>query len=280
MLGAIIGDIVGSRFEFNNHKSKDFELFGDHCFVTDDTIMTLAVAGAIMEASQTKTANIPTYPDNFHDTFYTLLSDLAVKHMQRLGRRYPNCGFGGMFNEWIFSDNPRPYNSYGNGAAMRVSPVGFVASSEGEARKLARAVTEISHNHEEGIKGAKATAVAVFMARQGATKSEIRDHIAGNYYSLDFKIDDIRPTYSFDETCQRTVPQAIKSFLEATSFEDAIRTAISLGGDSDTIAAITGSIAEAYYGVPGDIKEKALGYLDPRQRRIYDAWVKFAPTNW
>ncbi|MDR1471999.1 MAG: ADP-ribosylglycohydrolase family protein [Synergistaceae bacterium] len=273
MLGAIIGDIVGSRFEFNNHRSKDFELFGDGCFATDDSIMSLAVAKAIMEASKTKTPNVRDH--NFH----VKLSKLTVKYMRKIGRKYPNSGFGGMFYRWVFSDDPKPYNSFGNGAAMRVSPAGFAARSERDAERLAETVTAVTHNHEEGIKGAKATAAAIYMACRGAPKREIRERIAGEYYSLDFTIDSIRPTYRFNETCQETVPQAIECFLESASFEDAIRIAISLGGDSDTIGAITGAIAEAYYGVPEDIKGKALAYLDAELRAIYDEWKVFAPAD-
>lgn len=271
MLGAIIGDIVGSRFEFNNHRSKEFELFATGCFVTDDSIMTLAIAKAIMEATKTKDSE----GIGHYDDFPARLSDLTVKYMQEIGRKYPNCGFGGMFYKWVFSHDPKPYNSFGNGAAMRVSSVGFFAQSEEDAEHLAETVTAVTHNHEEGIKGAKATAVAIYLARKGANKNEIRQRIIRDYYPLDFKIDDIRATYRFNETCQETVPQAIECFLEATSFEDAIRTAISLGGDSDTIAAITGAIAEAYYGVPDDIKEKALAYLDEELRAIYDEWTAF-----
>lgn len=273
MLGAIIGDIVGSRFEFKNHRSKEFDLFAGSCFATDDSIMSLAVAKAIMEADEAKKQS-----DSDSD-YYTTLSELAVKYMKEIGRKYPNCGFGGMFYRWVFSDKPEPYNSFGNGAAMRVSPAGFAASNEWEAENLAESVTEVTHNHGEGLKGAKATAVAICMARKGSLKSEIRERIVADYYLLDFKIDDIRATYEFNETCQETVPQAIECFLESTSFEDAIRTAISLGGDSDTLAAITGAIAEAYYGVPDDIKKQSLGYLDKELREIYDSWEKFAPDS-
>lgn len=275
MLGAIIGDIVGSRFEFNNHRSKEFDLFAEGCLATDDSIMTLAIAKAIMEAMKVKK---PSNRDYDHD-FHVRLSELTVKYMQEFGRKYPNCGFGGMFYKWVFSNDPSPYNSFGNGAAMRVSPVGFVAQSEWDAEHLAETVTAVTHDHDEGIKGATATTVAIYMARNGALKSEIRERITRDYYPLDFKIDDIRTTYHFNETCQETVPQAIECFLESTSFEDSIRIAISLGGDSDTIAAITGAIAEAYYGVPEDIKEKALAYLDDELRTIYDEWITFTPTN-
>lgn len=271
MLGAIIGDIVGSRFEFDNHRSKKFELFGEDCFVTDDSIMTLAIAKAIMEAAKTA---VPSQSD-----YHALLSDLTVRYMQGLGRKYPNCGFGGMFCHWVFSDHPKPYNSFGNGAAMRVSPAGFAAATEQEALALSDTVTAVTHNHDEGLKGAAATTIAIYMARRGALKSEIQARIERDYYPLDFRIDDIRQTYEFNETCQETVPQAIQCFLESDSFEDAIRTAVSLGGDSDTIAAITGAIAEAYYGIPKAIEEKALTYLDEALHGIYDEWTAFAPGD-
>ena len=258
MLGAIIGDIVGSRFEFNNHRSKDFTLFTEGCFATDDSIMTLAVAKAILAC----------------EGDWERLSEQAVKHMQQIGRKYPDCGFGGMFNRWVFSDDPKPYNSFGNGAAMRVSPCGFLAKAEDEAKMLSRRVTEVTHNHAEGLKGAEAVTVAIFMARNGATKEEIRERIERDYYMLNFTLDDIRDTYAFNETCQETVPQAIVAFLEAISFEDTIRNAISIGGDSDTLAAIACAIAEAYYGVPLPLKNKALTYLDEELRGIFCDWER------
>ncbi len=273
MIGAIIGDIVGSRFEFNNHRSKDFELFTDECEITDDSIMTIAVAKAIMETEKKIKTLINECGNNYE--YNKLLESMTIKYMQEIGRKYPYCGYGGMFRRWVFSDNPKPYNSFGNGAAMRISPVGFFANTEHEARELSKTVTSVTHNHEEGIKGAEATVVSIYMARHGATEEEIRQKINENYYSLNFTINEIRDTYKFNETCQGTVPQAIVAFLESTSFEDAIRTAISVGGDSDTVAAIAGSIAEAYYGVPDDIKEKALTYLDTKLRSIYDEWCEF-----
>lgn len=273
MIGAIIGDIVGSRFEFNNHRSKDFALFTDECFVTDDSIMTLAVAKAIMETCRTFESSVVT--SGFSDEFYSVLERNTIRYMQEIGRKYPNCGYGSRFYQWIFSDNPIPYNSFGNGAAMRISPVGFVARSEKEAVKMSKVLTSVSHNHAEGIKGAEATVIAIFMARTGSSKEEIRSRITRDYYELNFTLDEIRDTYEFNETCQGTVPQAIEAFLESTSFEDAIRNAISIGGDSDTLAAITGGIADAYYGVPTDMKEKALTYLDPLLRSIYDEWQNF-----
>jgi ADP-ribosylglycohydrolase len=269
MLGAMVGDIVGSRFEFNNHRSKDFELFSDGCFATDDSIMTLAVAKAIMEADKIASRDNPKYCDN--------LREFAVKYMRKIGRNYPNCGFGGMFYKWVFSDTMGAYNSFGNGAAMRVSPCGFAARTEAEALLLAKTVTEVTHNHPEGIKGAEATALAIFLARNSKNKDEIKTRIEADYYKLNFTIDEIHPTYEFNETCQETVLQAIQCFLESNDFEDAIRTAISLGGDSDTIGAITCAIAEAFYGVPDEICENALKYLDKELFTIYNEWCEYLP---
>lgn len=253
MLGAIIGDIVGSRFEWDNHRSKEFELFTDECFATDDSIMTLAIAKALI-------ASEPDYSD---------LSENAVKYMQGIGRQYPSCGYGIRFYDWMFSGNPVPYNSYGNGAAMRVSACGFIANSLQQSKHLSFEVTKVTHNHPEGIKGAGAVAVSVYLARSGKSIEEIRSYITENYYSLDFTLDEIRDTYEFNETCQGTVPQALQAFFESNSFEDAIRNAISVGGDSDTLAAITGGIAEAYYGVPADIRATALEFLGDRLLGIY-----------
>ena len=275
MIGVIIGDIVGSRFEFNNHRSKDFELFTDKCFVTDDSIMTLAVAKALLETDKAfiKGQKIKGQITTRHDEEYLdRLSENTVVAMQVIGRNYPNCGYGGSFGRWIFSENPQPYGSYGNGAAMRISPVGAIAESVDEVKLLSRAVTAISHNHVEGLKGAEATAMAIYLARTGHSKDQILEYILENYYEIDFILDAIRGSYRFDVTCQGTVPQAIQAFLEADSFEDAIRNAISIGGDSDTLAAITGSIAEAYYGVPDELVEKALTYLDDELLGIYEEW--------
>ena len=256
MIGAIIGDIVGSRFEWNNIKTKDFEFFTHACKVTDDSIMTLALAKAILEANGN----------------YDNLGDLAVKNMREIGRPYPNCGYGGMFRQWMYSDTMGAYNSFGNGAAMRVSPCGFAAAALDEAKLLSRKITEVTHNHPEGLKGAEATAVCIFLARSGSNLLEIRDHVNGNYYPMNFTLDTIRDSYEFNETCQNTVPQAIMAFLESTSFEDAIRNAVSIGGDSDTLAAITGGIAEAYYGVPANIRKHALTFLDERLLEILEGF--------
>ena len=252
MLGAIIGDIVGSRFEWDNIKTKDFDFLTYRCEPTDDSIMSLAIAKALLVAKREKASP----------------AEAAVKYMQEGGRPYPHCGYGGHFQQWMYSDNPQPYNSYGNGAAMRVSACGFVANSIEEASALARAVTEVTHNHPEGIKGAEATAGAVYLARTGSNILEIQDHICKRYYKIDFKLADIRDGYQFDVSCQGSVPQALEAFFESTSFEDAIRNAISIGGDSDTIAAITGGIAEAYYGIPSDIRNHALSFLDDKLLKI------------
>ncbi|MCD8106790.1 MAG: ADP-ribosylglycohydrolase family protein [Oscillospiraceae bacterium] len=268
MLGTIIGDIVGSIYEFNNIKTKSFPLFRSDCFFTDDTVMTIAVAEAIMNGGER---------DDFIDS------------MKKYGRMYPDAGYGGNFRKWIFSENREPYNSFGNGSAMRVSPCawmmncGFTARTgmwPSNGRRGAKLSAEVTHNHPEGIKGAMATADAIFMCRYyfggyygdyeepinnnpAECKKRIKEHIEKEYgYNLSRTCDEIRPTYEFNETCQETVPQAIVAFLDSTDFEDAIRNAISLGGDSDTLAAITGSIAEAAYGVPEWIREKALSYLD------------------
>ncbi len=263
MLGAIIGDIVGSRFEWNNYRAKDFDFLTYKCFATDDSIMSLAIAQAILVSK-------PDYSD---------LSKNAVECMQAVGRPYPNCGFGGAFYGWIYSDDPKPYNSFGNGAAMRVSAAGFAATSLEQAKELSRKVTEVSHNHPEGIKGAEATTVAIYLARIGKSILEIRDYIDKNYYPMNFTLDEIRDTYQFNETCQNTVPQALMAFFESTSFEDAIRNAISVGGDSDTLAAICGGVAEAYYGIPADIRKHALTFLDKRLLQILVAFEnKYPPV--
>lgn len=252
MLGAIIGDLVSSRFEWNNIKTKEFDFLTYKCFITDDSIMTLALAKAILESALD----------------YSNLSQKAVACMQAIGRNYPDCGYGGTFRQWVFSDNPQPYNSFGNGAAMRVSAAGFAASNLEEAKLLAKKITEVTHNHPEGLKGAEATVVAIYMARTGSSILEIRDYIDRNYYPLNFTLDSIRTTYQFNETCQNTVPQALMAFFESTGFEDAIRNAISIGGDSDTLAAICGGVAEAYYGIPAEIRKHTLTFLDQRLLQI------------
>lgn len=265
VLGALVGDIVGSRFEFDNLKSKDFDLFAPACSFTDDSVMTLAIARALMEAERFRGA-----PDGDER-----LSEEAVRWMRRIGRDYPDCGFGGRFRAWMFGEDPRPYGSWGNGAAMRISAVGMAAGSPAELKRMSRAVTAPTHNHPEGIRGAEAAAMAIYLARKGCGKQEIRAHIEKEYYALNFTLDGIRPSYRFEVSCQGSVPQAIESFLEAESFEDCIRCAISIGGDSDTIAAIAGGIAGAHWGVPRDIGAEALARLDPQLHQIYSDWAAF-----
>jgi len=263
MLGAVIGDIAGSRFERKHIKTKEFEFFHHQCRFTDDSVLTFAVASAILAAHGSEER----------------LGELAARSLREMGRLYPKAGYGGMFRSWLCDDTLGAYNSFGNGAAMRVSPCGCAAKTLDEAKRLSAIVTEVTHNHPEGLRGAEAAAVCVFLARGGKSKSEIRGH-ASAYYSMDFTLDEIRGTYSFDTSCQHTVPQAIMAFLESDSFEDAIRNAVSLGGDSDTLAAITGGIAGAYYGIPPSIRKRGIGFLDERLRAILrDFETQYPPPD-
>lgn len=273
MLGALIGDIAGSRYERNNHKDKDFDLFGEGCRLTDDSILTLAVAKALMETEKEIKPSVSSF--DFDIEYDGRLGQLTVKYLQELGRKYPDAGYGGYFFKWLQQEAPMPYGSSGNGSAMRISPAGLAARTEAEAIRLSQVITEVTHNSEDGLRGAEAVAVAIYMAKTGFLKTEIRRRISLNYYPLDFTIDEIRPDYRFSATCEGSVPQAILCFLEADSFEDAIRTAVSLGGDSDTIAAIAGSIAAAYYGVPLKLRDQALTFLDREQRAIFNEWEVF-----
>lgn len=239
MLGAIIGDVIGSAFEWNNVKTKDFPLFSYSTDFTDDTVMTIATADKIL--------NKKSYTEVF-------------KHY---GRAYPDAGYGVRFSRWLIGEDNEPYYSFGNGSAMRVSPVGFAFNSLDEVLKEAKHSAEVTHNHPEGIKGAQAAASAIFLARTGSSKESIKYFIESSFgYGLSRTIEEIRPEYKFNESCQGSVPEAIIAFLESENFEDAIRTAISLGGDSDTIACITGGIAQAYYKkIPADIINKVFEYL-------------------
>lgn len=234
MFGAILGDIIGSRFEWDNLKSKEFELFTKESYATDDSIMTMALAKAIWDC----------------DGDWSKLEKNAFYAMQDFGHKVPHAGYGGMFMDWLLSDNPRPYGSFGNGAGMRVSCAGLVAKSLDECKEIARAVTAVTHNHLEGIKGGESIAVCIWLARNGASKKEIRAYVQQNYYDVNFTCNDIRATYKFEGSAQKTNPQAIVAFLDSTDWEDAIRCAVSIGGDTDTVCAMTGAIAEAFYGVP------------------------------
>lgn len=246
MIGAIIGDIVGSRFEFWGIKTKDFELFQNKNGFTDDSVLTLAIGKALLECN-----------GNYLD-----LEQIVITNMREFGKKYPFAGYGPSFEKWLYDDSIGSYNSFGNGSAMRISAVPYFAKDLDELRWLVEAVTKPTHNHPEGIKGAMATATAIWLALHKKSKQEIKEYIETLYYNLDFKYDELIKNYNFDMTCQGSVPQSIYAFLISTSYEDAIRTAISMGGDTDTMGAITGSIAGAYYGVPDNLKKQAYRYLD------------------
>ncbi len=250
LFGAAIGDIAGSRFESYDYKGKDFEFFNYEDRFTDDTVMTLAIYEACVEI---KNKNLTEQAD---------IEKCFTESMQKWGKQYPGAGYGGRFCEWIFSEDPQPYNSWGNGSAMRVSSIGWMFDSIEEVEKMAEYSANPSHNHPEGIRGAKAAAGAVYLARTGHRKREIKRYIEGTLKYKLHRCGFVRPKYKFDVSCQGTIPVAIESFLESKNFEDAIRIAISMGGDSDTIGAITGAIAEAFYGVPEELKEGCKQYLD------------------
>lgn len=267
MIGAIIGDIVGSRFEFieDDNRDKNFAFFAVGCRPTDDSFMTLAVAKALFIARGDKER----------------LKEIVVSCMKDVAHAHPHTGWGGKFYYWLFKDPySRPYGSFGNGAGMRISPVGWVADSEDEVKELSKIVTEVSHDHPEGLKGAEAVAMAVFLARTGKSKEQIRAKMQEYYPQLkdeNFTIKNIYGHYGYDGlgywvTCQGSVPQALAAFLDSESFEDAVRNAVWIGGDSDTIGAMAGSIAEAYYGVTPELEEKALSYLTDDLKGLYYAF--------
>lgn len=243
MIGAIIGDIVGSRFEFNNIKTKEFDLVGKGTSMTDDSIMTIAIDECLLENK--------------------LDSQSVVKSLKKWGRKYPNAGYGGTFYHWVLGDREDPYWSYGNGAAMRVSGVGWFANSEEEVKSMSDAVTGVTHDHPEGLKGAETVAMCVYYARIGKDKEFIRDYVIKQYPEVEYlDYEELRRTYVHgEESCQKSVPQALYCFLISNSFEDCLRTTISIGGDCDTTAAMSCAIAEAYYGVPREILEAIGPYL-------------------
>lgn len=260
MYGAILGDIIGSPFEFDRgDKTKDFKLFSRRSHFTDDSVMTLAVCEALLKVGQ--------------DATVKEIEDAVITSMQSWGRRYPHEGYGGYFRRWLTARHSEPYNSFGNGSAMRVSAAGWLYDSLEKTRVVAKATTNITHNHPEGIKGAEATASAIFMARNGSSKEEIKKYIENEFhYDLNRTLDEIRPSFHMDETCQKTVPEAIIAFLEARDFEDAIRNAVSLGGDTDTLGAITGSIAEAYFGISETLISECRNRINKDMRDIVDAF--------
>ena len=242
MYGAILGDIIGSPYEFDRgEKTKEFELFPAHARFTDDTVMSIAVAEALL--------GLGTDADEEH------VKGDVVRFMRHWGRRYPRIGYGGLFRQWLVTDDPQPYGSYGNGSAMRVSSVGWLYDSLTRTREVARWTAEVTHNHPEGVKGAETVASAIYLGRMGHSKEEIKDYIRQEFgYDLTRTLDEIRPIYSMDATCPGSVPEAITAFFESTSMVDAIRGAVSLGGDTDTTACIAGSIAEAFYGCTDEEK--------------------------
>ena len=256
MKGAIIGDIVGSIYEFDNLKSKDFELFKPECEFTDDTVLTVAVAEALLNFNPDDEEN---FKENLIDIFH------------KYGELYHDVGYGGHYLSWVENKRRNPYNSCGNGSAMRTSAVGWYAKSIEECERLAKLCAEITHNHPDGIAGAQATAGVIFLARNGASKDELKAYME-KYYPVDFTIDEIRPTYEYEIINKTTVPQAFRCFYEATNFEDTIRNAISIGGDSDTVAAIAGSMAEAFFGIPADIAETGMSYLDDYMSYIVEKY--------
>ena len=245
MYGAILGDMIGSPYEFDRgKKTKEFPLFIRSSMFTDDSVMTIAVAEAFMEAE----------PGASDDEIRQLL----ISNMRRWGRKYPYAGYGMRFSIWLAEPRPKPYGSYGNGSAMRVSSAAWLFDDLDTVRKMARLSAEVTHNHPEGIKGAESTAAAIYLARTGKTKEEIKEYIINEFgYDLSRTCDEIRPTYYHVESCMETVPEAITAFLEGEGFEDVIRTAVSLGGDCDTLTAIAGSMAEGFYGVPEVLKKES-----------------------
>lgn len=243
VIGAIAGDVIGSAYEFNPTREYGFELFTPKSTFTDDTVLTMANVQWLLEDEQ-----------HSHETLVNIMQDLC--------HRYEWRGYGGRFVQWIVSSNPQPYGSFGNGSAMRVSPVGYYAQTLDEALELAKISAEVTHNHPEGIKGAQATAAAIFLARQGKTKQEIGKYVAETFnYDLSRTLEEIRPDYTFDETCQRTVPEAITCYLEGRDYEDVVRLAVSLAADADTLAAIAGSIASATMDVPNEISQRVISLL-------------------
>ncbi|PIQ95520.1 MAG: hypothetical protein COV67_14450 [Nitrospinae bacterium CG11_big_fil_rev_8_21_14_0_20_56_8] len=255
MIGAIAGDIIGSVYEWRNVKTRDFPLFCPESTFTDDTVLTVAVADCLLSGAD--------YVSRFKD-YYTL---------------YPDAGYGQSFSLWAQSPARDPYNSWGNGSAMRVSPVGFAFDTLEEVLDEARKTAEATHNHPEGVKGAQATAAAVFLARKGKTKEQIQSYIETTFhYSLQDSLDSIRPGYTFDVSCQGTVPPALRAFLESADYEDAVRLAISIGGDSDTLACIAGGVAHAYYRrIPDAIVQRVYRTLDGRLKNILENFMERFP---
>ena len=255
MYGAILGDVIGSPYEFRNIKTKEFPLFTGRSRFTDDTAMTVAVAEALLDAQGKGREE---------------RREAVVRSLQKWGRRYPDAGYGGRFYGWLYADDSRPYNSWGNGSAMRVSSAGWLFDTLEETREAAVDTACVTHDHPEGIKGAECTAAVIWLARHGSTKAEIREYAEKEFYPLDMTCDGIRPWYRFDVSCQGTLPPAVTAFLEGNDFEDVVRTAVSLGGDSDTLACIAGAMAEAFYGVPDRLITECRARLPEDMLQVVD----------
>lgn len=266
MYGAMLGDMIGAPYEFiSGMKTKDFPLFTETTDFTDDTVMTFAIFEGILAAGA----------DIYENASEETIKKSITETCQKWGRAYPDAGYGGRFIQWLFMTSPEPYNSFGNGSAMRVSSVGWLYKTLEKTREVARWTAEITHNHPEGIKGAESVASAIWMAREGYTKKDIKNYIEKEFsYNLDQTYDQIRPKYSFDVTCQGSVPQSIIAFLEGKDFEDTIRNAVSLGGDSDTQGAIAGSIAEAYFGIPENLKQECRDYMTEEMVELMNKFDK------
>ena len=261
MIGAIIGDIIGSRFEFDRgHKSREFRLFTSESDFTDDSVMTIAVAEALLDAG--KDADEKTVKENL------------IKSMKKWGKKYPHAGYGARFIHWVLTDDPKPYGSYGNGSGMRVSAAGWLYDSLERTREVARWTAEVTHNHPEGIKGAESTAAMIFMARTGASKEEIKKYVEDEFgYDLSRTLDEIRPKYHHVEDCMRTMPEAFTCFLEADSYEATMRNVMYIGGDTDTLCAIAGAIAEAFWNVPDGIVKEARKFITKEFDEVYNRFA-------
>ncbi len=258
MLGAIVGDIIGSPYEFESDKTKDFELFIPACRPTDDSVLTVAVGLTCVEAGNAD-----------EETFKSIL----IHYLKTNTCLFTDAGYGKRFYQWAIFDEDEPYGGYTNGSAMRVSPIAWAFDSLETVEEIAKWSAEVTHDHPEGIRGAQAVAAAIFLARTGADKEEIRSYIESKYYDLNFTVDEIRPGYFHDMTCEGSVPQAIVCFLDAEDYEDAVRNAVSLGGDGDTLACMAGAIAEAYYGVPDELVDRAFEYMDTGLIQMYASYA-------
>ena len=259
MIGAIIGDVVGSKYEFNNIKTTEFEFFAQDCHYTDDTVLTMAVCEVLLDVNS--------------DMSDHEIKERMTKSIKKWATKYPHASYGRRFRRWMRREHMEPYNSFGNGSAMRVSSAGWLFDDLETTRRMARLSAEVTHNHTLGVKGAEAVASAIFMARKGASKKDIWFYMEDEFdYDVHFTCDEIRKTYSFDETCEGTIPEALAAFFDGTDFEDTIRLGVSLGGDTDTLCAITGAVSEAFFGVPEEFEKKAMSYLEDDMVKVYETF--------